>query len=563
MIERAQARKILEYYGYTQANIEPFLYCENGVAGLFVTLKTKYGHLSRLLKFESEDKLKKFLKIYTWYRKNLKSEFVTVSFSDYINLSPEVKFFYKDHELNEINVMDVESLDKPVEELVIDTTVDENIELSNVVIDLIQSFFDEIKDAQQELKNVFQEFMNKLDEYGNYFSVDKDKKLVSNSTIFDNYNNAIKINIEQNTNSFEKDFNDLIDVYKKVQLDTNYIDNLFLISFYNEEIRYMNDILNEYKIYNNLKESDFKKKYKKKNVPFDVYLSDKNIAKNQTNKEIIKSDKEILADKNIEQFKNKSISHLKSIFNIVKEPIKEEKVITKELTHDEKYMDIASEFNNNSIEQRNMILAINSPIKSLINILYTIDKNKIGVEYVKSNYFDDFNDLYIILSNQDNYAKTRKYLKFIKLDFFDEFIQSIINMFNNFEFISTRLNYELDINFKLGTIKNAYIINASVENEYPINNKGKNNYCHSKLKANSSFIYSPYIIKIDDDNCIYAEKNMSIININLNNYKVSIINKILVNNYSMKKDINSSEGKIQFPLFSEKQYCEVELNVNI
>ena len=87
------------------------------------------------------------------------------------------------------------------------------------------------------------------------------------------------------------------------------------------------------------------------------------------------------------------------------------------------------EFNNLSKEARNECLIVSSPLKELINIIINFDSSKdIYNTMMKEEYYKNkFNEMYVVLSNKDNYVLARKYLKLIKLDTLEEFVNSLID----------------------------------------------------------------------------------------------------------------------------------------
>jgi hypothetical protein len=208
MLNLEEAQKIMNYYGFMSNSIEPTLCETNDSVGIFATFKTKYGHLSRFIKFDSEKEMKKFLDIYLWYRKNLKNEDLIVEFDDYEVLSPIIKFIYKNIELTNKNFSDIQILDNNIEELVVDTTYEDNIKLLQILIDKMKLDLKEITRNEEQLSILIERYKDKLSDYNklvnNLQKVEVEK---INEIDISNYERKIQIlKNDINENNFIKKF---------------------------------------------------------------------------------------------------------------------------------------------------------------------------------------------------------------------------------------------------------------------------------------------------------------------------------------------------------------------
>lgn len=557
MLNLEEAQKIMNYYGFMSNSIEPTLCETNDSVGIFATFKTKYGHLSRFIKFDSEKEMKKFLDIYLWYRKNLKNEDLIVEFDDYEVLSPIIKFIYKNIELTNKNFSDIQILDNNIEELVVDTTYEDNIKLLQILIDKMKLDLKEITRNEEQLSILIERYKDKLSDYNklvnNLQKVEVEK---INEIDISNYERKIQIlKNDINENNFIKKFDELLETYENSLTNNKYLENLYLIYFYNEEIKKLDEKISKYNDYVKMNENSKNKlfKNKKHKITFEQYLKENIVEQQEIDKNSFIESKNIEAENKLIEWKNNSIDDLKKIYGIIKNNF-ENKEIKKE------QINYQNELNNYfmllSKEERNQALIISSPIKELINIIINLpeDRNRLSTIINEPYFLNKFKDMYLILSNQDNYATTRKYLKSLKLDTLEEFINSIIEFTKNINIKPYVLPINMELKFKIGVLLKKGYINASIKNDYPVNNRGANNYYLSNTKTNLNIYFAPYIIKLDEENNLIALENDSIIFFELNN--LNLIKKIesKVNNYMLKKEIISNKIKYNFPLFNQKIY---------
>ena len=77
--------------------------------------------------------MEKFLGAYLWYRKNINDSKLIVEFDDYEKISPKIKFIYNNIEVTNSNLTDIKLLNSKVEELIIDTSDEDNMALLNII----------------------------------------------------------------------------------------------------------------------------------------------------------------------------------------------------------------------------------------------------------------------------------------------------------------------------------------------------------------------------------------------------------------------------------------------
>lgn len=547
-------KNIMNYFGFRNNSLEPTL-CNDRTnkIGLFITFKTLYGHLSRFISFLDEKEMKNFMKVYLFYRKHINDENMNVVFDNYEKLSPKVSFYFHNILVNENNLDDLNILNTNIEELVIDTTLDENIKLLEVIKGQIIEFINEIKSVESELEELLKTYKENVNEYKktideNYEETNYKPEKIQEANIL----KRIEIILQDVTEiNFDTKYNEMIETYKNVLNNEKYFHNIYLIELIKNEINKIDELKNSYENYiNNTKKKSgiFKKK-----ISFQEYLSDNPLNEIFIDEQNIYNDIKIKNSSLIIKWVNNSYEDLKKINGIVKNKIEEKNVASKtDVNSLEKY------FNNLSKKARNESLIISSPLKELINIIINFDSSKdIYNTMMKEDYYKNkFNEMYIVLSNKDNYALARKYLKLIKLDSLEEFVNSLIDFVNNLNIETLSLNYEDILKYKMGIILKKGFINASLKNQFPVNNRGDNNYYISNLKTDIKVYYSPYIIKFDDNGILQANKNEDIITFNIDGLRIVEKSKVKVNNFMLKRFKNGNDYNFDFVLFNEKIYLE-------
>ena len=548
------AKNIMNYFGFRNNSLEPTLCNDrNNKIGLFITFKTLYGHLSRFISFLDEKEMKNFMKVYLFYRKHINDESMNVVFDNYEKLSPAVSFYYHNILVNEKNLDDLNILNTNIEELIIDTTLDENIKLLEVIKSEVIEFINEIKSVENELEELLKTYKENASEYkktidDNYEETNYELEKLQEANILKRIEIILQDVSEIN---FDTKYNELIETYKNVLNNEKYYHNIYSIELLKNEINKIDELKNSYEKYiNNTKKKSgiFKKK-----ISFQEYLSDNPLNEIFIDEQNIYNDIKIKNSSLIIKWVNNSYEDLKKINGIVKNKIEEKNVASKtDINSLEKY------FNNLSKKARNGCLIVSSPLKELINIIINFDSSKdIYNTMMKEEYYKNkFNEMYIVLSNKDNYALARKYLKLIKLDTLEEFVNSLIDFVNNLNIETLSLNVDDTLKYKMGLILKKGFINASLKNQFPVNNRGDNNYYISNLKTDIKVYYSPYIIKFDDNGILQANKNEDIITFNIDGLRIAEISKVKVNNFMLKRFKKGNDYNFDFVLFNEKIYLE-------
>lgn len=548
------AKNIMNYFGFRNNSLEPTLCNDrNNKIGLFITFKTLYGHLSRFISFLDEKEMKNFMKVYLFYRKHINDESMNVVFDNYEKLSPAVSFYYHNILVNEKNLDDLNILNTNIEELIIDTTLDENIKLLEVIKSEVIEFINEIKSVENELEELLKTYKENASEYkktidDNYEETNYELEKLQEANILKRIEIILQDVSEIN---FDTKYNELIETYKNVLNNEKYYHNIYSIELLKNEINKIDELKNSYEKYiNNTKKKSgiFKKK-----ISFQEYLSDNPLNEIFIDEQNIYNDIKIKNSSLIIKWVNNSYEDLKKINGIVKNKIEEKNVASKtDINSLEKY------FNNLSKKARNGCLIVSSPLKELINIIINFDSSKdIYNTMMKEEYYKNkFNEMYIVLSNKDNYALARKYLKLIKLDTLEEFVNSLIDFVNNLNIETLSLNVDDTLKYKMGLILKKGFINASLKNQFPVNNRGDNNYYISNLKTDIKVYYSPYIIKFDDNGILQANKNEDIITFNIDGLRITEKSKVKVNNFMLKRFKKGNDYNFDFVLFNEKIYLE-------
>lgn len=548
-----EAKKIMNSYGFVNNSIEPTLCYKDNNIGIFATFKTNYGHLSRFITFNTPKEMKDFLELYVYYRKNINKENIIVTFNDYEILTPKVAFYFNNIKLEKNNLKDLEILNNPVEELIVDTTNDDNLKLLEILKDKINDFILQIKTTENNLVELINNYRDKI---ANLPEELKDivKQIDCNVNYFDDIeklNNINKIMTNISNDNIINKYQEMLTIYEDTLNDESYLDNVYLIEVLKNQINNIESLenkLNDFKEETNKKSKLFKKK-----VNFLDYLDNDFEQENLINKQNIAYDLKAQNSNLIIQWQNNSFEDLKNIYGITKKSNNINSKINKTNIND-----LENYFNNLSKKARNECLIISSPLKELINIIINFDSSKdIYNTIMKEEYYKNkFNEMYIVLSNKDNYALARKYLKLIKLDTLEEFVNSLIDFVNNLNIETLSLNHEDILKYKMGVILKKGFINASLKNQFPINNRGDNNYYISNLKTNVKAYYSPYIIKFDDNGILQANKNEDIITFDITGLKITDRSKVKVNNFMLKRFKKSNDYNFDFVLFNEKIYLE-------
>ena len=555
MLDINGAKKILNYYGFVSDSVEPTLCQINGEIGIFATYKTKYGHLSRFKTFDKEETFKSFLAEYLLYRKNLGSIFTYVEFDDYEISNPNITF-----NIDKIN--NNTSTTKKIRKTVVDEK-NENQRLLKIILQKAMDICLELNKIQDRVTVVLNDYKNKMREYNGLINNQKQEiNIFVNKINVEEYEKKIekiKQDFENDTNdNFVKYFEKSIKLLESI-IDDKYIENYYLEQYYEQELNMLNSKIELYNDYQKYCAEVDKKNRKPKNkriiMGFEEYLKE-NLKGDTIDKKEIINNKRIDFEKTLVELKNNSLNDLKLIYNI----ISSENNIEQKIDMIENKM-LKQELNDyflslNTME-RNIVLALSSPLKELINIIISIENdNKFEVVKSEEYYLRKFKELYNTLSSKDNYALTRRYLKLLKLDTLDEFINSVLEISNNLDIKKYSLPMNNILKFKMGIKLKEGFINSSIKNEFPVNNRGINDYYISSTEKTIKIMYSPYIIKLDYENNLIVSENDDVITFDMKGVEL-INNKVInINDYMLKKTTN---GEYKVSVFNNKKYIESEI----
>ena len=554
MLELKETKSILKYYGFMSNNVEPIACEYENMAGLFVTLKTKYGHLSRCITFKTKKALESFLKLYMWYRSEINNPDVYVEFDNYEVINPKIKFYKATDEITEKYLKEENEI-KNVETLEITTPHDENLELLNVIYTKVRCFIQEAKSLESDLIDVISNYLDKLTDYLELINNDEEVEDVEIDA-FDGKEYEDKIN--KILTNFKKDKDDNIEfylntavsIYTESLLDEVYDNDLYYLEFYKEESRKIDELIKLFDEYNKEKAKNPRVLKKQKIRSYEDYVmanfTDTNVSKNEILEKRHKEVNKILAE-----FKNNDIVDLKLKYHIID--------VDDEIDLDDQEVldlntinvnDIKKYFKNLTAKEKTINVILSSPLKELINHIISLESKDIYEEILKdSRYYKKFNELYEILSNEDNFAICRKYLKPIGLDSIEEFIKSLIKVVNNIHYNTFELDKKTVLKYKIGVLLDNGYMNVSILDNYPINSKGLNNYYISETKIKVPIYYANKILYLDEDNILKVKNNDDVVTIDMKDLKVSNKKKISVKDYTFKNN-----NKKEFKIFNEKTY---------
>lgn len=565
MFDLEKAKSILKYFGYGASNVEPIIYAGKNCVRLFSTYKTKYGHLSRVSEFNTEESFTDFLKLYSWYRKRIKNKAVIVLFDDYQTLTPNITFVYSGISVTIDNLAHIEELKnakekKKREKIAKDTTDEDNLKLFAVLSNLVTDFKSNIDAVEKKLEEVVSDYVKTLVTYNEKFKIQEKvftpRIIKTDIDIYKNKVNILKLDIERNqdTTYFEEFVKRFIEILYELKTDENYMENRYLIEYYNREVKRIKErsaIYDKYMDYAN------KKKVFKKSISIEDFYEQNREQVESLDKKALISSYEIEADNSLIELKNSSLKELKLIYGIneIEEKVNQPDV---EITYDDEYKinSLNSYFIKLNVEERNNALLLNSPLKTIFSYIMLHDVN--SVDDFEEDWLKAAKNMYELLCNFDNYSLVRKYLKFLQLDSFEEFVECLIDIKNKFNIKRFESTFDAKLKFKVGSFENKKYITASISNGYPINGIGSNDYYIADLSLEEPLIFSPYIIEFNDERTLECNKNDNIVVVDLQDYGDFILKrKITVYNYLLKtKDSDYKTFK-----FNEKQYIEVKLQV--
>ena len=560
MLNFKDAQKVMKYYGYSAKSVEPILIEKNNKVGIFGTFKTIYGHLSRYIIFNEQEELECFLKNYIKYQELIDNEETYVEFDNYEILSPDIKFKFPE-KIETITIdEEVQTLEEKenVEELEIETAGDDDVKLLYIVFDKIEETVHNIENTQNDLQNLIKEYLNKLVELNNKLGRSNEQIATNiNLTNLSEYTDRLnelknKISI-MTSEEFKVYFDQAIDLYEMLLMDNTYLDNLYLIECYNEELRRANKMLELYDDYNMNKTK--KLFYKKNNQTYEQYLLEHPIEENIVDQgELVEKQKKKVEEK-LSEFKNNNVENLKIMYNLNKQnegDIEPEIILPEpvpELVNVDRKFDFESlnaYYATLKSEEKIKNLLISSPLKELINIIDGISNDKYNTILNEKHFFKKFKEMYDIFSNEDNYSLVKKYFKKIELDSVEEFVQSLIDYTKDFNVMTLDLNENTTLKFKMGILIKKGYLNCSLKKLYPINNKGLNSYYIVNTKIDIPVYFSKKILQLKSDNTLELIKNDDIVTFKIDNYKLVNKDEIEVKDYILKRN--------EFVLFNEKKY---------
>ena len=543
MLDYNKAREILNYYGFKSKSIEPILIEKDKNIGVFSTFKTKYGHLSRYITFDTKDELEIFLKKYIKYQNAIDDENTYVEFDDYEKLSPSIDFYIGQ------NI----ELSSEVEELAIETMDDESMNLVDVVLERIKKELDEIDTMQTSLQKLIKEYLDKLLEVNTKIGRSTDQVSTNiNLTDTNEYREKVlairqKILVADNS-KFTDAFEEVLDLYEQILLDSTYLDNLYLNECYKEELRRTKKILELYNSYNAKKNKLFKRN---KNQTFEDFLLENPIAENIIDQSELFENKNSDAKEKLSEFKNTSIEELKKKYN-TKEKLDLDEIqeIDDNLNFD--FKELSRYYKTLDDESKIKNLLISSPINELINTVNEIEIDKENRILNEKHFKKQFKEVYDIISNEDNYPIVKKCFKKINLDSLEEFVEWLVKNSENLKMNTMMLPTGTQIRFKMGVLMKKGYVNTSLKNEFPVNNKGVNTYYIVTTKTKLPVYYSNKLLVLNTDNTMNLIKNEEVVTFKIDGYKLTNKQEVNVKNYAYKRN--------EFALFNEKKYiiCNME-----
>ena len=319
MLELKETKNILKYYGFMSNNVEPIACEYEGMAGLFITFKTKYGRLSRCITFKTKKALENFLQLYLWYRSEINNPEVYVEFDNYETINPKIKFYKSNEEITN-EALEEEKEIKNVETLEVITPHDEDLELLNVVYTKIRCFVQEAKTLEADLIDVVSNYLDKLTDYLDLIQNDEqveDVEIVPfDSTDYETKITNILTNFKKNKDDdVELYLNTAINIYNEILLDETYENDLYYLKFYQEETKKINELSRLYDEYNKEKAKNPRGLKKQKIKSYEDYVTEYFNDTDVDRQNIIdKRHKEV--DKLLKELENKSVEELKIQYKI-------------------------------------------------------------------------------------------------------------------------------------------------------------------------------------------------------------------------------------------------------
>ena len=350
---------------------------------------------------------------------------------------------------------------------------------------------------------------------------------------------------------FMDNFDKALNVYERILSDNIYLDNLYLTECYNEELRrtkemlkhYYNYITNRNRLFRGAKDATFEEYLKLNPVEEKIVDQDELIKKH--NEEVTKK---------LDVFKNTSIDELKKKYGQTKE------INPEEVLGDYKFdlKELSRYYKKLSDKEKTSVLLFSSPLKEfvvilkqLVIVLKSMGIDKLDEALKEKKFLNMCKESYNVVSNEENYPIVKKCFPKLKLDSIEEFINSLLDCGEDLDTSTLKLNTGIELRYKMGRPIKKGFINASLTENYPVNNKGANTYYIVTLKTKLPIYYSNKILKLNPDGELELSKNEDVITFSMNNYKLTRRRDTKVKDYVYKKN--------DFVLFNEKRYISCEL----
>ena len=535
MLAKNEALQILKRYNIKSESYGPTIYQENDNIGICLDIKDSlFGYLTRAFIFPDASSLDNFLKGYLWYKNNHQKYNITLSLESYETKIANIKYMYNNNSLSIDDMLNMDTYLKKEQENLDDSNLFE-IYLSN--IEKLTEYLINLKKSKQTIiaeKNALKTKENDLKfellkELTIYYDRNKNinKKIITldfmnppsdNSLLYNNINN-LKIN--KSIDEAKNYLSSLINVIKEEELDEKNLVNIYSISVYKYNIEILNKQISFVK--NKIaSEKNFNIKGSK------IHNIDEELKSFlKTNLAPVKVEHFIIENQNKTIDKFQGITNLENAYQIISGNKLTYTIHTKQTweTRDNVINSLKNLFDNENITIKSNLILYNSFYKKIIN--YIIKNNYPNIEDIKKNF--DFNYYYLeieeIIYNINNNHYLINYFKNIDFKNLDTYINSIINIAKN-----------IDAYFK-PIPNNLKVFSINTESYYKhltINNIESNTYL-VEIPINTSIIYIPYKLEVDEANTIYT---------------------LNTNDIYLKESINQTTNSITLNTYHKKQIIE-------
>ena len=535
MLAKNEALQILKTYNIKSESYGPTIYQENDNIGICLDIKDSlFGYLTRAFIFPDASSLDNFLKGYLWYKNNYQKYNITLSLESYETKIANIKYMYNNNSLSIDDMLNMDTYLKKEQENLDDSNLFE-IYLSN--IEKLTEYLINLKKSKQTIiaeKNALKTKENDLKfellkELTIYYDRNKNinKKIITldfmnppsdNSLLYNNINN-LKIN--KSIDEAKNYLSSLINVIKEEELDEKNLVNIYSISVYKYNIEILNKQISFVK--NKIaSEKNFNIKGSK------IHNIDEELKSFlKTNLAPVKVEHFIIENQNKTIDKFQGITNLENAYQIISGNKLTYTIHTKQTweTRDNVINSLKNLFDNEDITIKSNLILYNSFYKKIIN--YIIENNYPNIEDIKKNF--DFNYYYLeieeIIYNINNNHYLINYFKNIDFKNLDTYINSIINIAKN-----------IDAYFK-PIPNNLKVFSINTESYYKhltINNIESNTYL-VEIPINTSIIYIPYKLEVDEANTIYT---------------------LNTNDIYLKESINQTTNSITLNTYHKKQIIE-------